>query len=111
MLKIFKAYADETRLKIIGLLLSEKAQKGLCVCQIQNALGMKQAAVSKAMTVLKNAEVVYAEKKGLWVRYYIKNTGVTVKLNEIVADNVKEKKFKILPPEECCGINKKRCKK
>ena len=84
MVKIFKAYADETRLKIVKLLLSKQAKGGLCVCQILNALQMKQAAVSKALNVLKNAGVVTDTKKGLWVYYSLNNNVKTSEINNII---------------------------
>jgi DNA-binding transcriptional ArsR family regulator len=114
MVKIFKAYADETRLKIVKLLLSKQAKGGLCVCQILNALQMKQAAVSKALNVLKNAGVVTDTKKGLWVYYSLTNNVKTSEINNIIkkelaADmDAKKTAGSIKSPQACCGS--KRCK-
>ncbi len=114
MVKIFKAYADETRLKIVKLLLSKQAKGGLCVCQILNALQMKQAAVSKALNVLKNAGVVTDTKKGLWVYYSITNNSRTDGVKSIIkkelgADaDAKKTAGAIKSPQACCGS--KRCK-
>ncbi len=114
MVKIFKAYADETRLKIVKLLLSEQAKNGLCVCQILNALQMKQAAVSKALNVLKNAGVVTDTKKGLWVYYSLNNNSETSEINRIIkkgldADASAQKKAgSIKSPQACCGIKRRK---
>jgi len=109
--KLLKAYADKTRLRIIGLLLHKKAKGGFCVCQIQSALNMKQAAVSKAMNVLKNAGIVTNTKKGLWVYYALTNSGLSAKINRLISEyGVNEVKIAgIMPPEKCCSLNKKRC--
>ncbi|MBN2754318.1 MAG: winged helix-turn-helix transcriptional regulator [Candidatus Goldbacteria bacterium] len=112
MVKIFKAYADETRLKIVKLLLSKNAKGGLCVCQILNALNMKQAAVSKALNVLKNAGVVTDTKKGLWVYYSVNNNPKTKGINNIIkkelaADTDAQKTAgSIKSPQVCCGIKR-----
>ncbi|PKL92966.1 MAG: ArsR family transcriptional regulator [Candidatus Goldiibacteriota bacterium HGW-Goldbacteria-1] len=114
MVKIFKAYADETRLKIVKLLLSKQAKGGLCVCQILNALQMKQAAVSKALNVLKNAGVVTDIKKGMWVYYSISDTNQTKDINIIIkkelgSDTIAIKTAgAIKSPQACC--DSKRCK-
>ncbi|HRQ45172.1 MAG TPA: metalloregulator ArsR/SmtB family transcription factor [Candidatus Goldiibacteriota bacterium] len=114
MVKIFKAYADETRLKIVKLLLSKQAKNGLCVCQILNALKMKQAAVSKALNVLKNAGVVTDTKKGLWVYYSIAENNQTQALNgiikkELAADaDARKTACGIKSPQACCGIKRRK---
>ena len=64
---MFKALSDETRLRII-ILLSEKE---LCVCQIEAALGLPQAKVSRHLTVLRHAGLVHARRNGLWMYYSI----------------------------------------
>lgn len=53
-LNLFKALSNETRLRIMVLL----SEKKLCVCQIEWALRLTQAKVSRHLTVLKNAGFV-----------------------------------------------------
>lgn len=62
---LFSALSDETRLRI-AVLLSEKE---LCVCQIEAALGLPQAKVSRHLTVLRYAGLVKDRREGLWVYY------------------------------------------
>ncbi|NOX97946.1 MAG: metalloregulator ArsR/SmtB family transcription factor [Nitrospirae bacterium] len=64
-LTIFKALSDETRLRILVLL----SERELCVCQLEAALGLSQARVSRHLTVLRNAGLVHDRREGLWIFY------------------------------------------
>lgn len=66
-IKVFKALSDETRLRIINLFI--KTGKNLCVCELMDALKLPQYTISKSLQVLKNSNLVYYEKEGLWVYY------------------------------------------
>lgn len=63
----FKALSDETRLRILYLFL--KSGKNLCVCELMDALQLPQYAISKALNILKNADLFTTEKEGTWVYY------------------------------------------
>ena len=74
----FKALADSTRLRILDILkkpgksacgLIEKNERGLCACDIQDAIGLSQAATSHHMELLRRARLVKAEKRGRWMFY------------------------------------------
>jgi ArsR family transcriptional regulator len=62
---LFKALADETRLRIVVLL----SEKELCVCQIEAALALSQVKVSRHLTILRYAGLVRCRKEGTWVYY------------------------------------------
>jgi ArsR family transcriptional regulator, arsenate/arsenite/antimonite-responsive transcriptional repressor len=62
---IFKALADTTRLRILGLLLAGE----VCVCDIHDSLGLPQPKVSRHLAYLRRAGLVDARKEGLWVHY------------------------------------------
>ncbi len=64
-IKVMKALSDPNRVKIIKLL----AQKEMCVCELQSALGTAQSTVSKHLKILEEAGLVDYRKKGLWVNY------------------------------------------
>lgn len=64
-LNLFRALGDETRLRIMVLL----SKKELCVCQLEWALGLTQAKVSRHLTVLKSAGLVKDRREGLWIFY------------------------------------------
>ena len=61
----FKALSDPTRLRVMVLL----AEKKLCVCQIEDAMDLSQAKVSRHLNVLRNARLVEAKREGLWMYY------------------------------------------
>lgn len=63
--KAFKAIADRSRLRILGMLQG----KTLCVCEIAEVLGLAQSTVSRHLKVLEDSGLVHREKDGLWVEY------------------------------------------
>lgn len=65
--KVFKALSSNSRLEIL-LLLKEHPQ---CVKAITDRLAMTQPAVLQHLRVLKEAGLVTAEKRGLWMHYAI----------------------------------------
>ncbi len=64
---VMKALSDKNRIKIVKLLQS----RSLCVCEMQCLLDISQPTVSKHLKVLENAGLVYSEKEGQWVNYYL----------------------------------------
>ncbi len=62
---LFKALADATRLRILGLLLDGE----VCVCDIHGSLGLPQPKTSRHLAYLRRAGLVDARKDGLWVHY------------------------------------------
>ena len=63
--RLFKALGDETRLRIVALL----SHRELCVCHIQEALGLSQPSVSRHLAVLRAAGVVEDRRERKWVYY------------------------------------------
>lgn len=66
--KLFKALADETRLRIVALLTHGE----LCVCHIQTALELPQPTISRHMAVLRAAGLVSARRAGSWIHYSLR---------------------------------------
>ncbi|MDA0748612.1 MAG: metalloregulator ArsR/SmtB family transcription factor [bacterium] len=64
-LAIFKAFADETRLRILFLL----SQRELCVCELVTVLDMPQGKISRHLAVLKHANLVSDRRDGTWIYY------------------------------------------
>lgn len=62
---IFKALADENRIRILNLLKNGE----LCVCDIEAVLGIKQSNASRHLNRMKTAEIIVSEKKSQWVYY------------------------------------------
>lgn len=65
LVKIGKAFADESRLRALGLL--EPGE--LCLCQLIEIIGLAPSTMSKHMGVLVDAGLVEQRKAGRW-RYY-----------------------------------------
>jgi ArsR family transcriptional regulator len=68
---VFKALADRTRLRIIGLLVNGE----VCVCHIHDSLGIPQPTASRHLAYLRRSGLVAARKDGLWVHYRLANLG------------------------------------
>ena len=62
---LFKALADETRLRILGLLLGGE----VCVCHIHESLRISQPKASRHLAYLRRAGLVETRRDGLWVHY------------------------------------------
>lgn len=65
--RIFKALADETRLRILNLLRARE----MCVCEIMIALGLTQPTASYHLRMLESVGLVEDLRKGKWVFYKI----------------------------------------
>lgn len=65
--EIFKALGDETRLRLINLLL--QTNEDLCVCEMVHALELPQYQISKHLIILKSAGLLQATREGTWVYY------------------------------------------
>src|SRR5436190_20067815 len=65
MESLFKALADATRLRILGLLLTGE----VCVCDIHESLKIPQPKASRHLAYLRKAGLVEARREGLWMRY------------------------------------------
>lgn len=65
MERVFKALADTTRLRILGLLLTGE----VCVCDIHESLRIPQPKASRHLAYLRRAGLVDTRRDGLWVHY------------------------------------------
>ncbi len=64
--KTFKALSDESRLRILGIILRSEE---LCVCDIEYVMKFTQTKVSRHLSYLKNAGLVEDRRQGLWMLY------------------------------------------
>ena len=78
MVEVLKALADDSRFKIIKLLLKHKH----CVRALSAKLNISEPAVSQHLKILKNNNLVYCQKNGYFMQYFINSD----KLSEIVKD-------------------------
>ena len=65
----FRAFGDETRLRILNLLIQRKE---LCVCELIEVLKIGQSKISRHLAYLKNAGLILDRKAGLWNYYLLK---------------------------------------
>lgn len=65
--KLFRALGDETRVRILALLVHGE----LCVCHVEEALGLSQPNCSRQLGILKSAGIVDSRRDGTWVYYRI----------------------------------------
>ena len=65
--QLFRALADETRLRILALL----AAGEICVCHIHGSLAIPQPMASRHLAYLRRMGLVTTRKDGLWVHYRI----------------------------------------
>ena len=87
--QLFKALADETRLRILNLV----SHRELCVCHVVEALGLGQSKVSRHLAHLRNAGLVNDRREGLWMYYSLAEPKRCVHeqvLTEIMASNFKD---------------------
>ncbi len=78
LLTVLKALADETRIKIIVILLNHD----FCVGALARQLAISEAAVSQQLRILRKAGLVRGEKRGYWTHYRVEKE----LLGRIVAD-------------------------
>jgi ArsR family transcriptional regulator len=62
---LMKALADETRLRIVALLVHGE----LCVCHLEAALDLSQPNASRHLAILRAAGVVEPRRDGNWIHY------------------------------------------
>jgi ArsR family transcriptional regulator, arsenate/arsenite/antimonite-responsive transcriptional repressor len=68
--QIFKACADESRLRILFLIL---ANKEMCIADLEKILGFTQAKTSRHLIYLKNSGILSFRRYNHWVFYQIKD--------------------------------------
>ncbi len=77
----FKALGDETRSRILELLLSHD----LCVGALARRVGLSEAAVSQHLQVLRRAGLVRGEKRGYWTHYSVDREALRALARELEA--------------------------
>ncbi len=78
--KALKALSDETRLRILNLLLEREC----CVCEVMQALDISQTRASRNLGILYDAGFLSLKKDGLWSVYSISRGGIKDYLNGLV---------------------------
>ncbi len=63
LLKAMKALSDETRLRILKILLEREC----CVCEIMQALDISQSRASRNLGILEDVGFLKARRDGVWI--------------------------------------------
>lgn len=63
---VFKALAEETRLRILSLIFRHGP---VCVCEVEGLLGITQSKASRHLRYMANAGVLEAERDGVTMNY------------------------------------------
>jgi len=67
LIKALKALSDETRLRILNILL----EKECCVCEVMQALDISQSRASRNLGILQDARLLKARRDGVWIVYSV----------------------------------------
>jgi ArsR family transcriptional regulator len=81
ILSKLKALGDETRFRIINLLLTHD----LCVGALAGHLNISKAAISQHLQILRKAGLVRGEKRGYWTHYSVDKSAI----HQIAEDLIK----------------------
>lgn len=72
---LFKALADETRVRVLKLL----GGRELCVCEIAAALALEQPRLSFHLRILKQAGIVSVRRQERWILYRLNETDMLIR--------------------------------
>jgi ArsR family transcriptional regulator len=70
LVKATKALSDETRLRILNLLLEREC----CVCEVMQVLSVSQTRASRNLNLLCDAGFLKVRREGLWAYFSIDKT-------------------------------------
>jgi len=79
--KTFKAMSDETRLRILNILLEREC----CVCEVMQVLDITQSRASRHLITLCDAGFLKFRRQGLWAMYSIDREGMDKNHIDLVA--------------------------
>jgi len=65
--EICKAVSDKNRVRIVKML----EMRPLCVCEITAVLGLAPSTVSKHLSILKQAGLLFEQRENRWVNYHL----------------------------------------
>jgi len=67
LIKAMKALSDETRLRILNVLLEREC----CVCEVMQALDISQSRASRNLGILQEAGFLKEKRDGVWIVYSV----------------------------------------
>jgi ArsR family transcriptional regulator len=100
--KAFKALSDETRLRMLAILLEREC----CVCEVMQALDISQTRASRNLSLLRDVGFLKLRKDGLWSLYSIDREGMKEYFSDLL-----EVVRKGLEGNEIIALDRERLKK
>lgn len=88
--QMFKALADDTRIKIAYALTQEEE---LCVCDVAHIIGSSTATASHHLRLLRNMGLAKYEKRGKLVFYSLDDDHVKDIVTQAIAHHMEGKKY------------------
>ena len=67
LVKALKALSDETRLRILSILLEREC----CVCEVMQVLDISQSRASRNLGIIQDAGFLKARREGAWMFYSV----------------------------------------
>lgn len=107
LLEVLKALADETRMKILTILLTHD----LCVGALAKNLDISEAAVSQHLQILRKAGVIKGEKRGYFTHYYVDRNILKDTAEEIIKTASQMQQCENSCHKNNTGENQQCCKK
>ena len=103
--KTFKALSDETRLRILNILLEREC----CVCEAMQVLGITQSRTSRHLITLCDAGFLKFRRQGLWAMYSIDRESMDkchIDLTGVVQEALKDNQTAILDRQKLATTEK-----
>jgi ArsR family transcriptional regulator len=69
--RVFKAFADPVRLRLLSLIASHTGGEA-CVCNLTGAFALTGPTISHHLKVLREAGVIEGERRGTWIYYRVR---------------------------------------
>lgn len=85
IVKVYKALADESRLRVLNLLLEREC----CVCEVMQVLEISQSKASRILGTLYDVGFLKLRKDGLWSLYSIDWNEIDLQLKDILKATTK----------------------
>jgi len=80
LLKAFKALSDETRIRILKVLLEREC----CVCEVMQALNISQPRASRNLGLLEDAGFVKSRRDGPWIIYSVNEQTLNSRVTSLI---------------------------
>lgn len=71
LVRIFKALGDDTRLRLVQLLSTQRGGNALCVTRLAAELNVTPSSISQHLRILKDLGLVQSERHGYQIHYWL----------------------------------------